>query len=1009
MNVGLSSPRFEKYALLYPTSTSLQKELCNYYSVVINLCTGIVLFVRKPVFKQIASALRKPFDDEFGTFQKDLVRIGTAVKEELSLASKQQQNLDSIEAAHERKENSLFRATSTIFRREASNELVQARKWREARAKSRFLDSLSTYNFEATLNQARKKGASTWIFGLEEYQQWVSSKSSSMLLCSGIVGAGKTVLCANVIEDLILKKSLDSSLAYFFCRSDEAASLKAREVIGSLARQFFEDLPIESLELNQAELSIGDIIPDIERILSKMLLLLPRHKQCFLVLDGLDECDYEEVWVLIESIQSLLKSSEYTFRVFWTGRSDFASRVSDQFRPDFQVHISPTNNRPEISRFINLALENALESNRLKLRDPNVVLKIQDALEAGAQEMFVLPPFHYTVLASSSPVFRFLWVAFQIDSICAQNTDHDILFCLETLPKGLPATFRQILRRLKHSVFADPSLGRTIFEIVAAAQRPLTLDELGEAISITPGDTGWNKSKLVNDTLKSLESCGSFIVVDEELSTVHFAHSSVKRHLLSEPTDLDIRDYHIDLAQADTNLGSITITYLNLDLFSNQLIKTGGLSQPYAANVPSFVVKSALPKHEVVNRMALAILRGRKRPGIDPGPDMEKTANLVLEKNTDSQGAFFFLPYCQEYWLYHSKTIHESEHIQVYKLWNRLVNGTMSTTEVPWAPEKHFELGEQFIGWVTNNCHIALMRIAIQQLWSTSTILDVDNYRDTSNIRACTEKLEKVLRLLSSEDARPLRLLPSESACTRVHFEPSYGMHLVLQKAAAMGYEAVVRLFLQEGVNTKSWTNLYDDALYSAVEAGQKTIAELLIKGGADVNLQDGSHGSVLQAAAATHGMDPIVELLLEKGANVNVRGRKYGTALIAAAAIDNVAAIRLLLNANVDVNDADPMHGTALISAVANDNLSAVFTLLEGGANVNLRAPYGKSPLQVAAERGNEHVIKQLLGKGASIDKSLENEYKYMKFYHTTSTKARLLYAEAKSRDLKLERDHPL
>ena len=968
MNVGLSSPRFEKYALLYPTSTSLQKELCNYYSVVINLCTRIVLFVRKPVFKQIASALRKPFDDEFGTFQKDLVKIGTAVRQEVSLASKQQQNLDSIEAARERKENSLFRATSAVFRRETSNELGQGRKWREARARSRFLSPFSTYNFEATLNQARKKGASTWIFELEEYQQWISSKSSSMLLCSGIVGAGKTVLCANVIEDLILKKPLDSSLAYFFCRSDETASLKAREVIGSLARQIFEDVPTETLKLNQAELSIGGIIPNIERILSKMLLLLPRHKQYFLVLDGLDECDYEEVWVLVESIKSLLKSSEDTFKVFWTGRSDFASRVSDQFPPDFHVHISPTKNGPEISRYIMLALENALESNRLKLRDPNIVLKIQDALEAGAQEMFVLPPFHVTMLASSSPVLRFLWVAFQIDSICAQNTDHDILNCLEDLPKGLPATFRQILRRLQLSVFADPSLGRTIFEIVAAAHRPLTLDELGEAISITPGDTGWNKSKQVNDTLKSLESCGSFIVVDEELSTVHFAHSSVKQHLLSEPTDLDIRDYHIDLAQADMNLGSIAITYLNLDLFNNQLIKTSGPSQPYAANVPSFVVKSALPKHEVVTRKALAILRGRKTPGSDSGPDWEKSANLLGEKNTQVPEVLCFLPYCQEYWLYHSKTIHKLEHIRVYELWNRLVNGTVSTIEVPWAPEKQSELGEQFIGWITSNCHVALLRIAIQQLWSKSTRLNFYTYSD---VNFYAGQLEQLLRLLPNEDARP-----------NIHIEPSLEMDVILQVAAGRGYEAVVRLLLQEGLKVNPRYDIVGHALHAAVSGNQKTIAELLIQEEADLNIQFGKYGSVLQAAAATHGMDPIVKLLLEKGANVNTRGGEHGTALMAAAAIDNVATIRLLLNADVDVNARGGKYGTALIAAVANDNLAAVFTLLEGGADVNLCAPNGESPLRVAAKCGNEHIIKRLLDKGAIIVESLENEHEYMKVY---------------------------
>lgn len=389
MNVGLSSPRFEKYALLYPTSINLQKGLCNYYSVVVDLCKRIVMFVRKSFIKQIASVLRKPFEDEFGPFRKDLVRLGTEVKEEISLAAKQLQSRDSIEEAQERKESSKFRATGAFFRRETANELEQARRWRERRARTRFLNSFSRYNIEITLNQARKKGASTWIFRDEEYEKWTSSTSSSILLCSGIVGAGKTVLCANLVEDLILNKSQGSSIGYFFCRSDEVASLKAREVIGSLARQLFEDLPDEELGVNQVNHSLVGITLSTEQILSDMMLLLPRHRHHIMVIDGLDECEHDQVRALLGSIRSLLRLSSHVFKLFLTGRSDFASRVSEQLSPDFQIQISPTNNGPQISRFIEHALEDALESNRLKLRDPSIILKIQEALELGAYEMSV--------------------------------------------------------------------------------------------------------------------------------------------------------------------------------------------------------------------------------------------------------------------------------------------------------------------------------------------------------------------------------------------------------------------------------------------------------------------------------------------------------------------------------------------------------------------------------------------------------------------------------------------
>lgn len=79
---------------------------------------------------------------------------------------------------------------------------------------------------------------------------------------------------------------------------------------------------------------------------------------------------------------------------------------------------------------------------------------------------------------------RFLWVAFQLDSICSQETDESIVNTLQSLPKDLPETFDRILRKLEQSKAADPRLRKKIFEVVAAAQRPLTLEELNDAISV---------------------------------------------------------------------------------------------------------------------------------------------------------------------------------------------------------------------------------------------------------------------------------------------------------------------------------------------------------------------------------------------------------------------------------------------------------------------------------------------------------------------------------------------
>lgn len=110
------------------------------------------------------------------------------------------------------------------------------------------------------------------------------------------------------MEHLILNKDSNCSINYFFCKYDEATSLLAREIIGSLARQMFGEIPINSF--SDLDTSIGDFNLNTQQILSHMLLRLPHYKYYILVIDGLDECESGEVKHLIELLRSLLASSE---------------------------------------------------------------------------------------------------------------------------------------------------------------------------------------------------------------------------------------------------------------------------------------------------------------------------------------------------------------------------------------------------------------------------------------------------------------------------------------------------------------------------------------------------------------------------------------------------------------------------------------------------------------------------------------------------------------------------
>ena len=555
---------------------------------------------------------------------------------------------------------------------------------------------------------------------------------------------------------------------------------------------------------------------------------------------------------------------------------------------------------------------------------------------------------------------RFLWVVFQIDSICAQNSDYDILRSLKDLPKGLPATFRRVIRRLQDSTVANASLARKILEIVAGARRPLNLDELGEAMSVTPGDTLWDNSKLVTDVLKCLECCGSLLVVDEEFSTVHFAHSSIKEHLITTPTTLDIVEYHIDLARANSELGRLCVTYLNLDVFSGRVAKQKGQLQPYAVNVPTTVIQSILPKHESIKKTALAMLKGRRMLKNDSALHFQQNLDIIHSEDRQMKDYFCFLSYCREHWLHHTKMIHLILDGEVYILWERLVIGSATVVELPWAPEEICTCGELLFSWLKANWHLALTRKTIEQVSGHGGSLRVHFFNAAATRRPIYHQFEKLLGLL-----------PDKSELSTLNLAINDIMDELLENAIAYGCELFVELLVQRVASVNPHSDSLTLRLHDAISSDNRKIVALLVDHGADINYSDANHGTALIAAVHRSSDISILEFLLENGADTNARGGNHGTALIAAASKYNVTAIELLVDAGADINASHEKYGTALYNSISTleNNTLTVETLLRKGADVNARGGERGTALIAAASHASVRTLQLLVNAGADIN----------------------------------------
>ncbi|KAF2398507.1 hypothetical protein EJ06DRAFT_544172 [Trichodelitschia bisporula] len=545
MNAGRSAPRYQSMALLYHRSALLQSHMSEYFLVVVDLCRWLLKFNKKTSLGRAASSLSA---SDLDKYQSGLEKWAQAIKEEVNFLG-----VEKIE--QEAREGSQFRALfvrSRNLKREHANKL-------------RLLDLCSKYDHVTTWKQTRVIGNTGLFNQTPEYSSWKHATVSSTLIFSGKLGSGKSVLLANIVDDLHLHGTgKDFTIAWFFCRHDISDSLKARTVIGSLARQLLKKKDVSNALqlLDEAVLAL-----DSEDILGLLKGTHSSADKVYFVLDGLDECDAAERRELIGSLQVLQQA--FPLLVCVAHKPEPIAALQHTLKTLSNPAVTPIpDDNPDIAAFIKAELERFRDPKQHLVRDPELIREIEDALLQGSQGMF-------------------LWAALQIGALHEMHTDHAIREALLDLPKDLSETFSRILEKYARS---GKEYQRPILELVTVARQPLSTEQLDEALSVVPGDTNWDESKLLIDPIRTLSCCGSLLIVDEEEHTVRLIHHSVKQFLIDNFAATSSSDFVLD---AETTMANIIITYLNYSIFETQIARTGG-SLNVAASIPDHVLKSTL-------------------------------------------------------------------------------------------------------------------------------------------------------------------------------------------------------------------------------------------------------------------------------------------------------------------------------------------------------------------------------------------------------------------------------
>ncbi|XP_050294137.1 ankyrin repeat and KH domain-containing protein 1-like isoform X2 [Anthonomus grandis grandis] len=193
-----------------------------------------------------------------------------------------------------------------------------------------------------------------------------------------------------------------------------------------------------------------------------------------------------------------------------------------------------------------------------------------------------------------------------------------------------------------------------------------------------------------------------------------------------------------------------------------------------------------------------------------------------------------------------------------------------------------------------------------------------------------------------------------------------------LMEAAREGHEEMVHLLLGQGANINAQTDeTQETALTLACCGGFTEVADILLKGGADIEL--GASTPLMEASQEGHL--ELVRFLLEYGANVNAVTQTNDTALTYACENGHTDVAELLIQYGADIEHESEGGRTPLMKACRAGHLCTVKFLIDKGANVRKQTTNNDhTPLSLACAGGHLSVVQLLLENNADPNHKLKD-----------------------------------
>ncbi|MCJ1355983.1 MAG: hypothetical protein MMC33_005977 [Icmadophila ericetorum] len=361
----------------------------------------------------------------------------------------------------------------------------------------------------ASAIERKTEGSCCWLTDKPSFQDWQEGPKNSPTYywLSGEPATGKSTISGHVTKFL---EDSNCDCSYFFFKHGLTGKSTVAELLCSMAWQMAlmnTEIRHKLLEIRNDGVSIDKADErSIWRIIFITRIFRTEMRQPnFWVVDAMDECT--NFSVLLPLLAKIDK--QFPLRMFITSRPSLA--IERSFSQE-KIPVITTQ----------IEMKTSLDDIKLFLQAHAAYLPVENEVE---RETLIK-----NILKKSNG--NFLWTSLVVQELEEAHSEQRVHEILDSVPPEIDELYSRIMDQLLAKP-ANAELAKAILRWVVCASRPLSVEELREALKL---DTGQMLLKLD----KSAGAiCGNLVYVDNQ-SRVQIAHQTVKEFLFRTDHDSQI-------------------------------------------------------------------------------------------------------------------------------------------------------------------------------------------------------------------------------------------------------------------------------------------------------------------------------------------------------------------------------------------------------------------------------------------------------------------------------------